>query len=66
MQGKLKTAVFVALGGLIVGGAIAVLLAGLIIGAMVGIGLALALGLGAYWKVKDAGHDGHGHIEDGR
>lgn len=65
MKGKLKTAVFAALAGLIIGGAIAVLLAGLIIGAMIGIGLALMLGLGAYWKVKDAGHDDH-QIEDGR
>lgn len=57
MKGKFKTAFFAALAGLIVGGAVAVLLAGLIIGAMVGLGLALFLGLGAYWRVKDAGEE---------
>ncbi|WP_425408551.1 hypothetical protein [Hyphococcus sp.] len=55
MKGKLKTAFIVALGGLIIGGAVAFLLAGLVIGVLAGIGLALALGLGAYWRVKDAG-----------
>ena len=53
MKGKFKTAFFVALAGLVVGGAVAVLLAGLIIGARVGVGLALLLGLGAYWRVRD-------------
>ncbi len=64
MKGKLKTAMGFALAGLIIGGAAAVLLAGLVLGAIVGIGIALLLGLGVYWRAKDAASDNQ--IEDSR